>query len=61
MPYYHQRGDLEIWYVHPYERTLTAWRRRPDGMYAESVYRGGVVRPESLSGVAINLDALFAS
>ncbi len=61
LPDYQQRGDLEIWYVHPYERTLTAWRRRPDGMYAESVYRGGIVNPESLSGVAIDLDALFAT
>ena len=29
--------------------------------YTESVYRGGIVRPESLPGVAIDLDALFAS
>ena len=56
---YQRRGDLEIWRVHPYERTLTAWRRRPDGAYAESVYRGGIVRPESLTDVSIDLDALF--
>ncbi len=61
LPDYQERGDLEIWYVHPYERTLTAWRRRPDGSYSESVYRSGMVRPESLPGVAIDLDALFAS
>jgi Uma2 family endonuclease len=61
LPDYQQRGDLEIWYVHPYERTLTAWRRRPDGAYIEAVYRGGIVRPESLPGVAIDLDTLFAS
>jgi Uma2 family endonuclease len=60
LPDYQQRGDLEIWYVHPYERTLTAWRRRPDGAYTESVYRGGIAPPESLPGVAIDLDALFA-
>ena len=30
---YQQRGDLEIWRIHPYERTLTAWRRLPDGSY----------------------------
>ena len=58
---YQQRGDLEIWRIHPYERTLTAWRRRPDGAYTESVYRGGIVHQESLPGVAIDLDALFAS
>ena len=57
---YQRRGDREIWRIHPYERTLTAWRRRPDGAYAESVYREGIVHPESLPGVAIDLDALFA-
>jgi Uma2 family endonuclease len=59
LPDYQRRGDLEIWRVHPYERTLTAWRRRPDGAYIESIYRGGIVRPESLPGVSIDLDALF--
>jgi Uma2 family endonuclease len=59
LPDYQQRGDLEIWYVHPYERTLTAWRRQSQGIYTETVYRGGIVRPESLPGVAIDLDALF--
>jgi Uma2 family endonuclease len=58
---YQQRGDLEIWYVHPYERTLTAWRRQSQGIYTETVYRGGIVHPESLPGVVIDLDALFAS
>ena len=33
LPVYRQRGDLEIWRIHPYERTLTAWRRQPDGSY----------------------------
>jgi Uma2 family endonuclease len=61
LPDYQQRGDLEIWYVHPYERSLTAWRRRPDGAYSESVYRGGIVRRGSLPGVALDLDTLFAS
>jgi Uma2 family endonuclease len=28
---YRLRGDLEIWFIHPYERTLTVWRRQPDG------------------------------
>ena len=60
LPEYQQRGDREIWYIHPYERTLTAWRRQPDGSYAETVYRGGKVRPESLPNVEIDLDALFA-
>ena len=56
LPDYQQRGDLEIWYVHPMSARLTAWRRRPDGTYSESVYRGGIVRPESLPGVAIDLE-----
>jgi Uma2 family endonuclease len=60
LPDYQRRGDLEIWRIHPYERTLTAWRRRPDGSYVESVYPGGMVHPESLPGVTIDIQALFA-
>lgn len=60
LPDYQGRGDREIWYLHPYTRTLTAWRRQPDGAYAETIYREGVVYPESLPGVAIDLEALFA-
>lgn len=59
IPVYQQRGDLEIWRIHPYERTLTAWRRQQDGSYTETVYRTGVVRPLALPGVEINLDELF--
>ncbi|HEY7036431.1 MAG TPA: Uma2 family endonuclease [Thermomicrobiales bacterium] len=59
LPEYMKRGDLEIWRLHPFERTLTAWRRQPDGTYSESVYRGGLVQPVALPGVAIDLDALF--
>jgi Uma2 family endonuclease len=58
LPDYQRRGDLEIWRIHPYERILTAWRRQPDDSYIETVYRGGIVRPASLPGVAIDLDAL---
>lgn len=57
---YQERGDEEIWYVHPYERTLTAWRRQPDGSYTETVYTGGLVPVLSLPGVAIDLEALCA-
>lgn len=56
---YQARGDLEIWRIHPYERTLTAWRRQPNGSYTETVYHEGTVTPESLPGVAIDLAALF--
>jgi Uma2 family endonuclease len=60
LPDYQQRGDFEIWFIYPYERTLTAWRRQPDGAYAETVYQSGEVRVASLPGVAINLEELFA-
>jgi Uma2 family endonuclease len=59
IPIYQQRGDLEIWRIHAYERTLTAWRRQPDGSYQESVHCGGIVTPVALPGVAIDLDTLF--
>lgn len=56
---YQRRGDLEIWRIHPYERTLTAWRCQPAGTYAETVFQGGRVEPEQLPGVSIDLDALY--
>ena len=59
LPVYQQRGDLEIWLIHPYERTLTAWRRQPDRSYQETIHREGVVKPAALPGVAIDLGALF--
>lgn len=57
---YKQRGDREIWFFHPYEQTLTALRRQPDGSYAESVLTEGVIRPVALPGVQIDLTSLFA-
>ncbi len=59
LPEYQRRGDLEIWRIHPFDRTLIAWRRQPDGSYAESHYAGGIVRPIALPGVAIDIDTLF--
>lgn len=59
LPVYMERGDLEIWRVHPFERTLTRWVRQPDGSYQETVYRGGVVALAALPGVTIDLDELF--
>jgi Uma2 family endonuclease len=59
LPEYQRRGDLEIWRIHPYERTLTVWRRRPDGGYDETVLHGGTIRPAALPGVEVDLDALF--
>jgi Uma2 family endonuclease len=59
LPDYQARGDREIWYVHPYERTLIAWRRQLNGTYTETIYRNGVVRLESLPSVAFDLEAHF--
>lgn len=59
LPEYQQRGDLEIWRIHPYDKTLTIWRRQSDGTYDETVYREGVVTPTALPGVAIHLADLF--
>jgi Uma2 family endonuclease len=56
---YQERGDLEIWQIHPIDRTLTAWRRQRDGGYAMALYTGGIVPVASLPGVAIDLDSLF--
>jgi Uma2 family endonuclease len=58
---YQARGDHEIWYIHPYERTLTRWVRQSDGTYAESVHRGGSIHPLDMPHVAIDLDELFAA
>jgi Uma2 family endonuclease len=60
IPEYKRRGDLEIWRVHPFERTMTAWRRQPDGTYTETTYEGGAVQPVALPNVTVDLDALFA-
>jgi len=60
IPTYRARGDAEIWRLHPFERTLTAWRKRLDGTYEETVLTTGVVEPVMLPGVRIDLDALFA-
>ena len=59
LPEYQRRGDLEIWRVHPYERTLIAWRRQLDGTYTELLYTGGRVRPVAMPDVTADLDALF--
>jgi Uma2 family endonuclease len=59
VPEYQGRGDLEIWRIHPYERTLIAWRRQPDGKYTKTAYSGGTVEVASLPGVTIDLDRLF--
>ncbi|HEY3118391.1 MAG TPA: Uma2 family endonuclease, partial [Chloroflexota bacterium] len=59
VPEYQARGDLEIWRIHPFERTLTMWRRQPDSTYTEEQYKGGPLRPVALPGVEIDFEALF--
>jgi Uma2 family endonuclease len=59
IPEYRRRGDLEIWRMHPYERTLRAWIRQSDGSYSERLYTSGMVQPSALPGVSIDLDELF--
>ena len=59
LPEYQQRGDREIWRIHPYERTLIAWRRQADGSYTATVFTGGTIEPIALPGVRIDLDSLF--
>ena len=58
-PEYVRRGDLEIWRVHPYDKTITAWRRQPDGSYSETLHTSGAVPVESLPGVSVVLESLF--
>ena len=59
LPVYQQRGDLEIWRIHPYEQTLTAWRQQPDGSYQETLHRDGTIMPVALPGVTIDLNTLW--
>jgi Uma2 family endonuclease len=56
---YRERGDREIWFVHPYDRTITIWRRQADGSYTESTVQGGRVQPSTLPNVTVDFDTLF--
>lgn len=57
---YQERGDAEIWFLHPRLRRLTAWRRDVDGTYARANWSSGVVEPVRLPGVVISVEHLFA-
>jgi Uma2 family endonuclease len=59
LPEYQRRGDLEIWRLHPYERTLIAWRRQPDGTDEQITFTSGTVQPIALPNVTIDLAVLF--
>jgi Uma2 family endonuclease len=56
---YRERGDAEVWFIHPYERTLTVWRRQPDGSCTAETIQGGIAPVAALPGVSIDLDALL--
>jgi Uma2 family endonuclease len=58
-PEYKLRHDLEIWRVHPYERTVTIWRLQADGSYSEQVITTGTVHLAAVPGVAIDIDRLW--
>ena len=58
IPHYQARGDLEIWRIHPYEATVTAWRRKDDGGYTEQALTGRVTL-SAFPDVVIDIDRLF--
>lgn len=58
-PAYRLRGDAEIWRIHPFQRTLTVWRR-PDGQYERTEIQENTVRLHVLPEVIIHLDFLFS-
>jgi Uma2 family endonuclease len=59
IPGYKERGDAEVWRLHPLRHEVTIWRRQPDGSYSESVVTSGTVELWALPGVRINIDELF--
>jgi len=59
LPLYQERGDLEIWRVHPLALDVIAWRRQPDGSYTTERFAGGRVALHALPNVTIDLDQLF--
>jgi Uma2 family endonuclease len=59
LPEYRRRGDLEIWRIHPYERTLMIWTRSADGTYTERMVTAGGVEPVALPGVVVVFESLF--
>ena len=59
IPVYMQRGDLEIWHIHPHERTVTSWVRQADGTYQETVHRSGTIRLAALPGIEIAIVDIF--
>jgi Uma2 family endonuclease len=57
---YQRRGDQEILRLRYFERTLSTWRRQPDGSYVETEIHDRAVSPVAFPWVTIDLDAVFA-
>lgn len=56
---YQRRGDAEIWRLHPYDRTLTMFRRQPDGTYLASIVSSGSIRLLAFREIVVDVDRLF--
>lgn len=59
LPDYRERGDIEVWRIHPVTREVTFWRCQLDGSYVEEQAVAGTVPVGSLPGVSIEIDRLF--
>lgn len=59
LPEYQARGDGEIWFLQPYERQVTVWRRQPDGSYTEGTYGAGQIALHAIPEITIDLDLLL--
>ena len=56
---YQERGDQEIWRIHPKDLVLRRWLRLADGSYVSQEHREGVISPHFLPHVTIHLDELW--
>lgn len=61
IPVYKERGDREIWRIHPQQRTVTRWTRNDNGIYTETELTSGQVHLFALPHVVVDLDTLFDS
>ena len=59
LPEYQRRGDAEIWRIHPYDRTVTIWRRLVGGQYEESIASDGQIRLAAFQDAIVDLNELF--
>ena len=58
---YRRRGDAEIWLVHPFNKTITSWRRELNGAYSEATFSSGTIQPTALPGAKVEIAALFGA